>query len=512
VIEFFEEMWDAYLLKSEPQPDGSILSMGSAAVARGFDEVSGVLVMKFTSSGSLDTQFGNGGLQILFPPSNDFSLYPTDFLIQPDGKIVAVAAANNNNVGSVLLWRIHSHGALDNTFGSNGLTITTDGQADLSPTSIVRLSSGKLVVGVTQHVNWEGSGWLYHYTDTGTLDSTFTYFGNETVYLSLIAPAGNDSVYIAGEATENSETRSFIARVLPDGSFDPTFSGGVVSWATGQQDSLDWFSDINVDGDGRINLLGNKSNPVRRVVMMQLQPNGVINTSFNGTGYLSIPILDSMDLDYVTGSSFAPAHGGFTIVGGGDSDPRWSHNRYFSLAIRTTSSTGLDTDFGESGILLPLTNSESSFNDISSISTTSSLITGMVRENEVDKILLLKIGQTAQVPTPTQPPTTSPPVTTPPTTVPPTTAAPITTVPVASSSANNDIALRITVKKSTVLRRLKMSVPRGAKITMRSTTPRICRVVRSRVRATATGTCRVVVTMTDKKKKKTTKTLRLKVS
>jgi uncharacterized delta-60 repeat protein len=90
---------------------------------------------------------------------------------------------------------------------------------------------------------------------------------------------------------------------------------------------------------------------------------------------------------------------------------------------------------------------------------------------------------------------------------------PTTTIPEVRANAGSDdnANLVISVNQATILRRLQMTVPRGAKVSMVSRTPSVCRVARTRVQATSTGTCRVAVTVTEKNKR-TTKTLRLKVS
>jgi hypothetical protein len=107
-------------------------------------------------------------------------------------------------------------------------------------------------------------------------------------------------------------------------------------------------------------------------------------------------------------------------------------------------------------------------------------------------------------------PTTS--TTTPPTTAPPTTAPPSTTTTVpAVSTDDKDIRLVISVSQVAVLKRLQLTVPKGGKVLMTSRTPKVCKVVKTKVTATSTGTCRITVTITVKKKK-TSKTLALKVS
>jgi len=59
---------------------------------------------------------------------------------------------------------------------------------------------------------------------------------------------------------------------------------------------------------------------------------------------------------------------------------------------------------------------------------------------------------------------------------------------------------------------MKLAIPSGAKVQMKSSSAKVCRVVKTKVIATSPGTCRISVTVTDKKKKKTTKTTSFKVT
>jgi uncharacterized delta-60 repeat protein len=96
-----------------------------------------------------------------------------------------------------------------------------------------------------------------------------------------------------------------------------------------------------------------------------------------------------------------------------------------------------------------------------------------------------------------------------PTTAPPT---PTTTLPPAVVASDEDIKLVVTVTQAAILKRMNVTVPSGSKVAMRTTSPKVCRVVKTRVQATSTGTCKISVTVTDKKKKKTTKSTSFRVT
>jgi hypothetical protein len=129
-----------------------------------------------------------------------------------------------------------------------------------------------------------------------------------------------------------------------------------------------------------------------------------------------------------------------------------------------------------------------------------------VIENDEEKILLVKIPSVT--PAPIAPPnTTVPPASNPVLAIPPT-----TTIPVVVSSVDEPIKLVVTVSQVAILKRAKVTVPKGGKVSLKSTTPRVCKVVKAKVQAVNTGTCRISITVTTSAKKKSTKTLSFKVT
>ncbi len=84
------------------QPDGKILVAGSATVA-----APDLLVLRYENNGTLDTNFGNGGVVIF-----DSELYYSDgaasMVLQPDGRIVIAGTRENNMTADtdVLLLRL----------------------------------------------------------------------------------------------------------------------------------------------------------------------------------------------------------------------------------------------------------------------------------------------------------------------------------------------------------------------------------------------------------------------
>ena len=89
----------------------------------GFAQVAGVFryaLVRLLGNGSLDTTFGTNGLiSTPFTTQNDFA---RSIVLQDDGKIVVAGQlANSNASADIGLARYTNSGALDTTFGADGL-------------------------------------------------------------------------------------------------------------------------------------------------------------------------------------------------------------------------------------------------------------------------------------------------------------------------------------------------------------------------------------------------------
>ncbi|WP_240528515.1 calcium-binding protein [Streptomyces humi] len=142
------------------QPDGRIVVAGEVGTTR-FD----FALIRYNPDGSLDTGFGNGGIQ-----RTDFGDYDSAeaLALQPDGKIVAAGGGG----GGFALARYNPDGTLDPGFDGNGLVVTRGGAAQ-----DVRLQSdGRIVVAGS------GSGGfnVLRYNPDGSLDGGFGDNGRTT--------------------------------------------------------------------------------------------------------------------------------------------------------------------------------------------------------------------------------------------------------------------------------------------------------------------------------------------
>jgi uncharacterized delta-60 repeat protein len=111
----------------------------------------------------LDLSFGNGG-KIYY--ANEFGWATA---IQPDGKILA--AGEDFNTNSLVLYRYNIIGSLDSTFGINGKVLTKVSLGSYAR-SIIGQPDGKIIV--AGHASYGGDDLaLFRYENNGGLDSTF---------------------------------------------------------------------------------------------------------------------------------------------------------------------------------------------------------------------------------------------------------------------------------------------------------------------------------------------------
>jgi uncharacterized delta-60 repeat protein len=527
-IQIKADQWESDINSVKPQPDGSILGLGTATLSRGYGYIYKGLVYKFTANGDLDSHFGLGGYQFLSPPTSDYWLSINDFAVLPSGKILVLGSGGTNDqsvAGSVMLWRLNSNGTLDGSFGTNGFTITTDSVASLYPRAMILSSDEKITVPLGRYGGAEEQ-WIYRYTAGGTLDSSFTdsqnfaggkkpTIGNGTGTVEYAASAENGKMLVAGSTTINSQTHSYLARFLADGTLDTSFSGGYVSWDTQLSYSMNYITKTYQDQAGKIYVLGATASPTKTGLLLQLNSDGTSNSGFNNSGYVSIAYRNPAQIDYSQPTDVVMDDGMFTIIGGGDSNPSQSRSASFSGVARISLSGAIDSSFGTNGIVDPFTAQESFFSDIAPLPNGENVIAGMLKQGSVFKVLLMKIGPSTSAPTTTVPPSSKPTTSSPETTLPPTTSPQLptsTTVPAIGSAVDETIKLVISVSQATIMKRMKLAIPSGAKVQMKSSTAKVCRVVKTKVIATSPGTCRISVTVTDKKKKMTTKTTSFKVT
>ncbi len=131
------------------QSDGKIIAAGIVSNLSNDDDFA---VVRYNTDGDVDNTFGGGGIVITTVGPDEDELYTT--VIQTDGKILAAGYTEDAGETHLAIVRYDSTGALDDTFGSNGLvtsgTISFMSQNyDVEIASLALQSDGKILAGGT---------------------------------------------------------------------------------------------------------------------------------------------------------------------------------------------------------------------------------------------------------------------------------------------------------------------------------------------------------------------------
>ncbi len=216
------------------QSDGSIVAAGMTTVA-GHPHVA---LVRYTSSGALDTGFGTGGLVDI----NAAALVNGDsearaLVLQADGKLLVAGYAFGSGTSDLLVMRLNTDGSPDGSFGSGGITRTAVGASDDFANAMVLQPDGRIVVaGSTYATGGQRDFVLARYTTAGLLDPSFGSGGvvttavgpsDDFAYSLILMPWGR--LVAAGSAridTSTAGTDLAVVAYNADGSLDHYFGTG----------------------------------------------------------------------------------------------------------------------------------------------------------------------------------------------------------------------------------------------------------------------------------------------
>ncbi len=119
-------------------PDNAIVVAGSTHSADGSS--SRALLLRVNEDGSLDNSFAAGVMP-------DIGLY--SIVVQSDGKLVATGSGTTSGIEDLILARFNSDGAIDTTYGVDGVATADFGDRNIAPlsygTELIQQGDGKFV-------------------------------------------------------------------------------------------------------------------------------------------------------------------------------------------------------------------------------------------------------------------------------------------------------------------------------------------------------------------------------
>jgi len=291
------------------QPDGKVVVAGSTLTDH-FE----MSVARLTVDGSLDRTFSGDGLRHIPLPDNGGEIF--GMALQPDGRILLAgyAVVPYPAVYDFAVVRLLPNGALDRTFGGDGVVTTPIRSGSDMAQAISIQPDGKLVVAGWSAVGVDLGAALARYRPDGRLDAGFGTGGltvldpgdtDETFNAIALLPGGK--IGLAGTSRDSSGIPSgLLARVSSSGALDPGFGSPHTGWFL--DPSLGSVNALLKQRDGHLVAVGDAGN---KIVVGRFGPGGAPDPDFAGDGEkaASAMLTQHADLDAIWAVWDVPAEG-----------------------------------------------------------------------------------------------------------------------------------------------------------------------------------------------------------
>ncbi len=303
-----------------------------------------LVILMYASNGALNGIFGGDGVVTYDSADQGRSL-----AVQPDGKVVVAGLAYNGSNYDLVVLRYIPGGVLDIAFGTNGV-IVYDGGLNDQGNAMVLQSDGKIVVAGYTNNGLVDAALTLRYTASGLLDPLFSADGvatlsipaksREEAYAVAVQPDGK--IVVAGYTYDGTfyYIDLIMVRYNPDGTLDPGFgNGGVVRHSGG---AIFVFS-IALQQDGKIVVVATTTASTDLdVLLLRYNSNGTPDSTFGSGGVVTY---NASDFDWGRGVAIQPD--GKIVVTGSIIGP----SSYDLLVLRYNSNGTLDPTFGNGGVV-----------------------------------------------------------------------------------------------------------------------------------------------------------------
>lgn len=304
-----------------------------------------MLLLRYTSGGTLDTSFDTDGIVTITPGTGDDRAY--DLAIDANNRIVLAGMSANGAVNQFVVARYLSNGAPDTGFDGDGVALTTfGGSSDDVALAVAVQSDNKIIAGGFTHNNTVNGFALSRYGTNGALDATFD--GDGRVVTEVDSSAGSelhdiliqpDGRIVAVGRTLRPRERIAVVRYLSSGALDTSFNTTGILTTSATSGSSVAYSVAYDAGKLVISGIGQGSSTYDFVVA-RLNSDGSPDTSFSGDGFATKAINTNDEFGYAT-----LVQGNGKILAAGFS---FGSGHDFAVARFTTDGSA-DANFGSSG-------------------------------------------------------------------------------------------------------------------------------------------------------------------
>jgi len=283
------------------QADGKILVAGRTDPASGRTRP---VVVRVNAIGAVDRSFGDHGIMVLKIPSA-YLAWARSICVQQNGRIVIAGEVRmeSRTYSSWLLARFKRKGAIDVSFGTNGVSIT-DFDDESNAFAINVLDDGRFLVAGSTSRGWS----IGRFDAQGHVDSTYGIGGFQhselagrfTTPVDMFVSSEGSATATGFDASFN-ENDFLATRYAADGAPDTTFGiDGVLTsnftLCDGSQDSRYWSSRITYCSDGKLLIGGSADGTCNglhtvALALARYLPSGVPDPDFGSSGLAWTPVL-----------------------------------------------------------------------------------------------------------------------------------------------------------------------------------------------------------------------------
>lgn len=280
------------------QADGKIVLAGKTYLAPSLD----FLILRYEADGSsLDPTFGTNGVVSIDINGSQVFDEAEAVAIQADGKIVVTGRSKSGGDFQFTTLRLLSDGTLDNTFGTNGLVLTSMGGEDIVRDMLLQ-DDGKIVVaggGQVSLVSNQKAYAIARYLANGDLDEyisaaepgfdvdgkslTTIHQSTEDEIRGITLNPSNGDLIAAGNSKINNQLDISMAIFDEDGVklLDN-------SWDVSGNNRKDEAWDVQLQSDGNILIAGfTEDGMSKNAFLLRLLPDGSLDNSFGVGGIVT---------------------------------------------------------------------------------------------------------------------------------------------------------------------------------------------------------------------------------
>lgn len=252
-------------------------------------------LVSYAQPGTLESEFGNGGVVISPEMQAGLGDTPRAIAILPDNKIVTAGYSSTFDIYHAYISKYNPDGTPDAGFGSGGKVINTE-SFFTQYSDIIAQSDGKTVVCGVKSQIFSSQGhdcFVARYNPNGTPDNTFGNGGYFSTALSTSADGLLRIVRLADGryvclARYGSGAAGIAALIMltSDGNLDPSFADNGIKTHLFSNTNPQGISDLALSGEGNILALGGGDGVVK---MVKFNLNGNVVSAFGSDGTVVVP-------------------------------------------------------------------------------------------------------------------------------------------------------------------------------------------------------------------------------